>query len=302
MKNKLITILCSLFCVSCADLNVQMDSLRKNLSEISNKGTNTTQSNKDDADSLKQNNTNLKSVEKENLLTFRNAQVALDCGTLLFGSSSNKLIVSQRIGNDLPVRITNYDDKNRVFEFVILGATSFGPKLADSYKLDFNKKILESIYNTQSNEPRPPRFSNCESIRTNSSKTSNVDKSSTLPPSQKTNEKLIQEKNSDVSSRNTNRKNFRILAAQSKFAYDCGGGNLYILFNNNFQSFDVFYTNVTDSFHQIKVDKDLVYFSTKDNMVSYVLDQKESKLVMLIKPTNLLTKESTLEQSCKKLK
>jgi hypothetical protein len=304
MKNKLITILCSLFCVSCADMNVQMDSLRKNLSEITNQRASGVSTSNNDSDTLKKNDTNVKSSEKDTLLNWRDAQVALDCGTFILGASSNKLVVSQRIGNSVPVKILNYDEKNKVYEFVVLGATSFGPTLADSYKLDINKKTLESIFNKPSNEPRPPRFSKCESLKTKTStnKTSSVDNPNKLPPRKKSNEEQIQEKNSGVSSLVSNRKNFRELVAQSKFAYDCGGASTYFLFKDSFQVFDTFYENKTDNFHQFKFDKDLMYFSTKDNMVSYVLDLKESKLVMLVKPANTLMKESTLEQTCKKLK
>lgn len=130
MKKTLFTISFSLLCVSCSNFEEQMTSISK-----------------------------IQTTPPRKTEPFK-AKSTFDCGVFFIGVSDDNIKVSNRTGSSLPTRILNYDEKNKIFQFVILGSPSFGPRLADNYKLNITTKILESSYKN-SNEPHPPSISKC---------------------------------------------------------------------------------------------------------------------------------------------
>jgi hypothetical protein len=107
------------------------------------------------------------------------------------------------------------------------------------------------------------------------------------------------------------RDNFKQLVSQADSAYRCGSGNSYVVSKNEIKMFNPMNADVSDNFSNVRFDGNLVYFTAKQQNavgdVRYVLDTKESKLILTYKqvtdfknPSN--KQDMVMDENCKKLK
>jgi hypothetical protein len=107
------------------------------------------------------------------------------------------------------------------------------------------------------------------------------------------------------------RDNFKQLVSQADSAYRCGSGGSYVISKNEVKMFNPFNADITNTFSNVRFDGNLIYFTAKQQNavgdVKYVLDTKESKLILTFKqvtdfknPSN--KSDMVMDETCKKLK
>jgi len=322
MKKYLVLVL-SLMCVSCADLNAQMAGLTKAMNGDSNQQSQSaTAPNKVNNQSPQKNSSPSKSGNVNNVanesgsLNLKEAQVALDCGILIVGAKDDRLGVYQRTGATLPVKVLNYDAAKKVYEFNILGAPSFGPKLADSYKLNVNNKTLESVYNQPSNEPRPPRISNCNSLKTQNTQAPKDDRASVPDWVSKMKQDMEDSKSPKQKEFEADRQKEKNLISESDFVFRCSPPasmpvQIYST-KSGIKFYDVFGKDVAGNYQNIQVKGGVIYFESKpldtgavNLKTKYALDTANGNLAQLTDVANSFTGKqdrTAQEVTCKKLK
>ena len=313
MKKYLVLVL-SLMCVSCADLDTQMAGLKKAMNGDSNQQSQSaTAPNKVNNQSPQKNSSPSKSGNVNNVanesgsLNLKEAQVAFDCGIFIVGAKDDRLGVHQRTGATLPVKVLNYDAAKKVYEFNILGAPSFGPKLADSYKLNVNNKTLESVYNQPSNEPRPPRISNCNSLKTQNTQVPKDDRASEPDWVSKMKQDMENSKTPKQKEIESTRQKYTDLLSSADSAYRCGPST-FIISNNKVTFLDYMDKDISNQFTDVRIEKSLVYYTVnvpKLGPTKSVLDTNEKKTITLVNGISFDPNKSnqfTMDSPCKKIK